>query len=178
MKILLYTPILCIALLSCSKDKTNQTPAQSASGLIQYKVNGNLIVMDNTNILNNEGAIFAKQLKGSLLPETRYLLNAQKGTTNIILTAIVTDSLHQINYHYDSTYAQSNPIVFSFTLDYNGDVSSLNFNGDYFDVNISSYKNSRVTGTFSARLSPLSDYIHRGSVLITDGVINNVPVTY
>lgn len=177
MKYLFYL-LLCIASVSCSKDKKNQAPATSAAGSIQYKVNGQLIVMDNVNFANNEGAIFVRQLKGPVLSQTRYLLNAQKGTTNVILTTIVTDSLHQINYHYDSAYNTANSGVFEFTLESAGIVSSLYFSGDYIDINITSYKNSRVSGNFSAKVSPLSDYSTRGTVLITDGVLDNVPVTY
>src|SRR4029079_5326099 len=132
----------------------------------------------NVNFANNEGAVFVRLLKGPVLSQTRYLLNAQKKTDNVILTTIVTDSLHEINYHYDSAYNAANAGFFEFTLESQGIVSSLYISGDYIDINITSYKNSRVSGNFTAKVSPLSDYNTRGTVLITDGVLDNVPVTY
>jgi hypothetical protein len=178
--------IIVIALMiffSCNKDSDAPTqPQQIASSSISYKVNGTETTMDNANLAAGEGVLFSKQLKGTVLSQSRYLLNGQKGANNIILTTIVTDSLHEINYHYDSLYNAQNSGIFKFVLETDGIVSSLYFTGDYLDVNITSYKNSSVTGTFTAKVSPAtgnpSDYIHRGSVLVTEGVFNNIPVTY
>ena len=52
------------------------------------------------------------------------------------------------------------------------------FNGDYLDVNISSYKDGQVSGTFAGKLTtiPEIDYSKRGEILITEGKLNNVPV--
>lgn len=151
MKKLLF---LLLIFSACTKDKDN--PGTSTSGSISYKV---------------------KQLQGNLVQKTRYLLNAQKGINNIFITAIVTDSLQQKNYHYDST---NNDLgIFMFTIKSGGSQSMLFYKGDYFDVNISSYKNGRISGSFSAKITPLSlDYNLRGTILITDGKLNNVPVTY
>jgi hypothetical protein len=176
MKKLLYF-ITCITLFSCSKD-SNTPSGTNASGSIQYKVNGNLIVIDNVDILSGQYAIFYKLLKGSTLVETVYELNAQKGANNVLAFALVSDSLKQISYHYDSIDVFTNPTAFNFALGYNGQLGAIFYNGDMLDVNISSYKNSRITGTFSAKLSPGSDYNQRGTVLITEGVINNVQVVY
>lgn len=172
----------CITLFSCGKKSGTPATPPSSTGSIQYKVNGNLVSADNSNTVNGAGVVFAKQLKGTIVPATRYLLNAQKDANNSILTSIVTDSLLEINYHYDSAYYSNNSTVFQFTLDFNGQSGSLFFNGDFFDITISSYKNSRITGTFTAKLSPSafgsSDYNNRGSLIITEGVLDNVPVTY
>lgn len=180
MKKITSTLITCIIFFSCSKDTNNPSPVPSATGSIQYKVNGQLIVIDNVDLLSGQYAIFAKQLKG-IIPETRYLLNAQKGINNFIAFTIVTDSLHQMNYHYDSLSVKDIFISFSFTNNSNGQLAGLLFNGDYFDINISSYKNSRVSGTFTAKISPFStsfDYNKRGSVIISEGVLNNIQMTY
>lgn len=171
--------LTCIILLSCGKEKNYPFNPSSISGLIQYKVNGQLVVMDNADTLNKAGASFAKQLKG-FLPDTRYFLNAQNGINNTIVTAIVTDSLQLINYHYDSTFMHSSASG-TFALVYNGQGATILFNGDYFDVNIFSYKNARISGTFSAKLTPLAgslDYSNRNSVVITEGIIDNVPVNF
>jgi len=108
------------------------------------------------------------------------LLNAQNGVDNTIVAAIVTDSLRLINYHYDSAYMHASTSG-TFALAYNGEGAVIHFNGDYLDVNIFSYRNGRLSGTFSAKLTPLagiSDYSTRNSVIITEGEIVNVPVKY
>jgi hypothetical protein len=108
------------------------------------------------------------------------LLNAQNGVDNTIIAAIVTDSLNLVNYHYDSAYLHTSASG-TIALAYNGQGAVIYFNGDYLDVNIFSYRNGRISGTFSAKLTPLEgglDYNNRNSVIITDGQINNVPVNY
>lgn len=172
-------------MLSCSKDATGPNGSVSGSGSIEYKVNGNFLKIENVNIQNGEGVVFAKQLQGSIIPATRYILNGQKGVNNFIGFAIVTDTLQSKEYHYDSTLIDNDLSKYSFTFDYNGQIAGLFFNGDYFDVNITSYKNSRISGTFSAKFTPLPgigggniDYNARGSIVITDGKLNDVQVIY
>jgi hypothetical protein len=170
----------CIVFLSCGKEKNYPFVPSSTSGLIQYKVNGQLVVMDNADTINKNGVSFAKQLKG-FLPETRYFLNAQKnGVDNSFVTSIVTDSLQLINYHYDSAYMHASATA-TFAFTYDGQGGAIYYKGDYLDVNIFSYKNARVSGTFSAKLTPLAgilDYNNRSSVIITEGILDNVPVSY
>lgn len=175
--------IFCtIALFSCSKDASG--PGTLVAGSIEYKVNGIEVDFDNANIANGEMAIFSKQLKG-LVPATRYLLNAGKGSNNLIGFTIITDSLNKTRYHYDSSTIKSNLISFQCIAATNGQGAGLFFNGDYLDVNITSYKDSRITGTFTAKITPLPtsgagglNYNSRGSVVITDGKLNNVQVIY
>lgn len=170
---------ISIIFLSCGKVKDYPFQPSSESGSIQYKLNGQLIVMDNADTLNHGGAVIARQLKG-LLPETRYLINAQNGVDNTLVAAMVTDSLQLINYYYDSAYMHTSTSG-TFALAYNGQGAVIHYKGDYIDVNIFSYKNARISGTFSAKLTPLAgitDYSNRNSVIITDGKIDNVPVSY
>ena|ERR1035437_1003670 len=173
MKKLLYF-ITCITLFSCSKDP-NTPSGTNASGSIQYKINGNLVVMDNVDLLTGQYVIFSKQLKGSVLTQTQYTLNAQKGANNFMIMTIITDSLKTINYHYDSLSS-----YLSFIIDYNGQASALLFKNDYFDVNITSYQNARISGTFTAKYTPYSTtgFGQYGSTLITEGKLNNVQVVY
>jgi len=171
--------LISIIFLSCGKEKKYPFQPSSQSGSIQYKINGQLIVMDNADTLNHGGAVIARQLKG-LLPETRYLINAQNGVDNTIVAAMVTDSLQLINYHYDSAFMRTSASG-TFALAFNGQGAVIHYKGDYVDMNIFSYKNARISGTFSAKLTPLagvSDYSNRNSVIITDGKIDNVPVSY
>ena len=170
--------LIGVVFLSCSKERDYPFQPSSESGSVQYKINGQLIVMDN-DTLHHSGAAIARQLKG-LLPETRYLINAQNGADNAIVATMVTDSLRLINYHYDSAFMHSS-VSATFALAYNGQGAVIHYKGDYIDVNIFSYKNARISGTFSAKLTPLAridDYGNRNSVIITDGKIDNVPVNY
>ena len=178
MKKILYL-LICVILFSCSKDKNNPDPSQSISGSISYKVNGEIMSMNNDNLSSGEGVAFAKQLKGTGLQATRYLLNAQKGVNNVMISAITTDSLHTQSYHYDSTFIDGNFTLF--TISFNGEISQVHYNTDYFDFNITSYKDGRISGNFTAKMTPQSgllDYKNRGSVVITEGKLNNVPVLY
>jgi hypothetical protein len=179
MKQIFYSLFTLLVFASCSKDAAN--PSATGTGSIEYKVNGVLIKMDNANIQNGEGVAFAKQLKGSLISQTRYLLNAQKGVNNIAIMTIVSDSLQAIDYHYDSAYNNANFGLFMFTVLANGNQSTLYYNTDYLDVNITSNKSGHISGTFKAKLTSLtgiSDYSSRGSIMITEGKLINVPVTY
>lgn len=181
----IFLALCSLIIFSCSKDAPGPDNSVSGSGSIEYKVNGNFFKIENVNIQNGEGVIFAKQLKGSVIPATRYLLNGQKGANNFIGFAIVIDSLQSREYHYDSALIHTGISKYSFTFDYNGQIAGLFFNGDYFDVNITSYKNSRISGTFSAKFTPLPgigggglNYNSRGSIVITDGKLNEVQVIY
>ena len=181
MKHLVYF-FLSLTLLSCSKSSNSPVQSTSTSGSIQYKINGDLFTIDNANLLNGEEVSVTRQLHGIGLPQTRYLLNAQIKPDFFLTITLVTDSLYEINYHYDSATVSNNFAEFTFDLDNKGQFRSLYFSTDHVDVNISSYKNSRVNGTFTGRLSEvtgsLSDYYKRGSIYITEGVFANVPVTY
>jgi len=136
------------------------------------------MAMDNANASSGENVVFAKQLKGSVLPATRYLMNAQRGTSNVLLLSISSDSLQEINYYYDSTYQSNHPAELVFDISFNGEIAALTFGGDNFDINISSYKNRKISGTFSGKLSSTPDYNKRGDLVITEGVFNNIPVIY
>lgn len=178
MKKLLLFPIIFISMLSCSKPNITESINQpiSENGSIQYKVNGELAVIDNVNYMGAQYVLCAKQIRGLILPKTRYLLNAQKGVNNLFIFPIVTDSLQQKHYHSDSTTGGG---LVTLTL-FNGNESAIVFSADYLDVNIASYKNSRISGTFTGRFTPLSSSTFGvpGSIFITEGIINNVQVIY
>jgi len=65
-----------------------------------------------------------------------------------------------------------------FDISFNGEIGTLSFGGDNFDINISSYKNRQISGTFSGKLSSTPDYNKRGNLVITEGVFNGIPVIY
>lgn len=168
-------PIIAIIFFSCKKDPS--TPSgTNASGSIEFKVNGGAMVMDNVDLLTGQYVLFYKQLQG-IAPKTRYLLNAQKGANNILGFTIVTDSLQKTNYHY----AGALNLGESFALDYNGQISGILSQGDYLDINITDYRNGRISGNFTAVFTPTSippGVGQPGSVKVTEGKINNVQVIY
>ena len=97
---------------------------------------------------------------------------------NVLSLSISSDSLQEINYYYDSIYQSSHPSELVFDISFNGEIGTLSFGGDNFDINISSYKSRKISGTFSGKLSSTPDYNKRGNLVITEGVFNNIPVIY
>lgn len=164
---------------SCSKNSNTTSPSID-EGSFQYKMNGNLVVINNGNISSGEYALFFKQLKGSILRNTVYTLNAQKGVNNIFAFSIQSDSLSTQNYTYDSTYANTSSIIT--TMTYNGQQSILYYKGDNLSINITGYLNGFISGNFTAKFTPLLnsniDYSKRGTTLITEGQFKNVKCTY
>jgi hypothetical protein len=162
-KILLFSNLFLIcALVSCNKDSTNQVTTSSS---VEYKVNGSSFSI-------SEYVVFAKQ--GS----TRYLFNAQKGVNNIVLFSVLTDSLKTISYHYDSSAINVGAV---YSIVYDGQNSSVLKKNDYFDISITDYSNGHVSGTFTAKLTPINSSGTTGtpsSITITEGKLNNVQVIY
>jgi hypothetical protein len=176
-KTILLASFLTCALLSCSKDQ-NTPSGTNASGSVTYKVNGAQVTMNNVDVLTGQYAIFQKQLAGSVIPKTRYVLNAQNGANNVVVLAVVTDSMKKITYHYDSTALG---LGGSNVINYNGQISSPLTKNDYFDITVTDYSNGRVSGTFTAKLTPISSTGTIGtpsSVSVTEGKLNNVQVVY
>ena len=166
-------------LFCCKKSDTDNKPKTSA-GSIQYKVNGNLVVIDNVD--TSQYVTFCKRIFPPL-PNIVYELLAQKsGLNNVIHFIIISGNLEPINYHYDIADVIDPNISFFCGINYNLIPSYVLWEGDYLDINISSYKNSRITGTFTAKLTPsplnVSDngWSQRGTTLITEGKLDNVKV--
>jgi len=164
-----FLPFL-VLILSCSQE----TPLPNTeNGTIKYKING--VQVTYTDSVSGYDAKATKLT--TMWPETRYLFEGRRGPSELFQVMIITDSLKPIQYRYDSTsYAPVN-------IDHNSGalLSSLYFNGDYFNVTITSYSNGKLSGFFTGRLSPYSilhDYNQRGSVAITEGLFTNLKVTY
>lgn len=166
---------ILLTLAACSPDPNNTN--NTIAGTIKYKVNGNQVTMTGYDISNAEYVTFYKQLQGSLITHTRYLLNAQKGANNFLAFAIKSDSLGVRNYLMDSLYFdQTGNIIM---VNYNGQQSSVDYNGDNLSVNITSYANGMISGTFSGKLTPDPyNYSARGSTVITEGQFQNIKCIY
>ena len=176
MKILNYLLSLPLFIyLSCTPDTPNTQPIQNDdTAIIKYKINGTIVKHINTETSGYD----AKAVKQTTMwPEIRYLFEGHIASTELFQVMVITDSLKQINYHYDST---NNTII---NIDHNSYAleSILYYNGDYFDVNITSYSNGKISGFFSGKLSPQTipmDYTQRGTVLITEGEFINIGIRY
>jgi hypothetical protein len=90
-----------------------------------------------------------------------------------------TDSLAVGSYPYTSI---SGPMYF---ITYNGTAEYVYEGGDFLTFNITSYNNGRISGNFSGQLTPLvtagnpnNTYGASGSVKVTNGSFQNVPVFY
>src|SRR6478735_6282496 len=146
--------LFLIGLISCNKDPNNPS-STNASGSISYKVNGNQVSINNIDILSGQFVVTYKQLKGSIYPNTQYFFQAQHGVNNLLMFLIVSDSLQKKNYHYDSLSVSSGTFAF-YNILYNSQQSTLFRKGDYFDINITDYNNGKISGSFTAKLTKIS----------------------
>jgi hypothetical protein len=105
-----------------------------------------------------------------------YLLQAVGGGE--FTFTFYTDSLTTGNYTYNNSFGDM------FITDYNNHPSFVHYPGDNMNFNITSYSNGHISGNFSGQLTPLISagnvdiYGTPGSVLITNGSFENVPVFY
>ena len=89
-----------------------------------------------------------------------------------------TDSLAVGSYTYSDIFGDG------FVTDYNNHPSFVHYTGDNMNFNITSYSNGHISGNFSGKLTPLISggtpeiWGDAGSVLITNGSFENVPVFY
>ncbi|MEO8821727.1 MAG: hypothetical protein ABI374_12840 [Ginsengibacter sp.] len=175
MKKLLLIFFSATIFLSCSSN-SNDSSSAVASGTFKYKVNGNLVTIDNANIANGEYAFFFKELQGNMIPHTRYKFNGRKGG-NVWFFGIQSDSLSNQTYIYDSTYFSTSGIIC--TMTFNGKQSALLYSGDNLTIKITSYANSLISGNFSAKFTPLSNnYSNKGTTIIKDGEFKNINCTF
>lgn len=172
---------------ACTSEDPGPNPVQS--GTISFKVNGSQFTFTgmygqsnpNYNTPDYEYASSKKIIGSSNLPPVIYNFTAQKGTVSstqkIFNFWVAKDTLTLGTYHYDSTTAGGNTEI---TWSNNSTSHVLAFAGDTFSCTIASYANGKINGTFKAKLTPITGGLYgiHGSTLITDGIINNVPVIY
>jgi hypothetical protein len=145
----------------------------SATATLSYEINGNAVkisVIDADNQDSNSYTLGCTKSYGS------YTLDGVASSGEITFS-FYTDSLAVGNYKYTSFYG---PMYF---LTYNGTPDYVYNASDSLSFNITSYKNGLIGGNFSGLLTPLIDpnnniYGAPGSVLITKGSFQNVPVFY
>jgi hypothetical protein len=175
-----YLSIIFISFnLSCKKSNSNSGPTTPDPGFVEFKINGTPVKMIYSNYVYQYSLLFFKI--PPINTRTRYSLDGTLLNNEIELN-IFTDTLEAKNYHYDSVdVAGYSNYVITLRVTYQGQTSVINYKDDFADFNISSYKNSRVSGTFTGKLTPEAIPIgfgEAGSINITEGKINDVKVVY
>lgn len=149
---------------------------QGSTATLSYEINSNAVSISVDNADNQNS-------------NTNYILGCSKysgyynldavGSTGEFTFSFYTDSLTVRNYKYTGAYG---PMFF---IDYNGTNEYAYAASDSMSSNITSYNNGHISGNFSGVLTPLitASTINNifgmpGSVSVTKGSFNNVPVFY
>lgn len=153
---------------------TKDGQGSNTTATMRYEVNGNPVTIAVTDADNQNPGYYTLSCSKSSF----YILSGVSNSGEITFM-FYTDSLSEKNYRYDRMYGEM------FFLDYNGTAEYVAGPTDYMSFTITSYKNGRISGNFSGQLTPLitagnpvNTYGPRGSVLITNGSFQNVPVLY
>ena len=179
--------ILSICIISCSKNK--QSPArptphpQVDSSSISFRFNDTLVTIKgglNSYLTNREGVYASKVLTS--YPKWVYNISAQSGFYNDLLLQIYTDSLlvQPYNYFLTQPYYWVVPDQGLFLgIQYKNRDYQIYLPNDSVNVNITSFSNGYISGTFSADLTPMdSANPVSGSTKITDGSFQNLQIVY
>ena len=172
-----YIIFFLFIILSCSKSNSGSDSKTPDPGFVEFKINGGSAVhIEYSNPIYHYALLFYK--------DARYSLSAffgNEANSTIDLT-IFTDSLETKNYHYDSLDVERSDLhVITLRITDKDQTWLIHYKGDFADINISSYKDSRISGTFTGKLTPrLSNggFGPAGTINITEGKINEVKVLY
>ena len=183
MKFYLVIAAIAIFFPSCLKesiadamlDSKNSGEQAKTTATLSYEINGNTVSI-SVDDADNQDPIYYKL--GCRKNAGYYSLQglSNSGETTF---AFYTDSLTQGNYKYLGTFGDM------FFIDYNGTNEYVHAASDSMSFNITSYKNGHISGNFSGALTPLitagtinNIFGTPGSVLITNGSFQNVPIFY
>lgn len=182
MKLFLVTAVISILLSACLKQsipdamlaKENSGGQGDVTATLSYKISGNavnLTVPDAESQDPNSYTLGCTKFGG-------YIFDAETSTGEFTYN-FFSDSLTVGHYSYFGSYGDM------FFIDYNGQDEYAHYATDSMSFNVTSYKNGLISGNFSGQLSPLVSastinniYGAPGSILITDGSFQNVPVFY
>lgn len=182
MKFYLTIAVMAILLLSsCLKQSIPDAmlASQNSGGhgnitaTLSYKINGNVVNI-SVNDADNQNPTY--YTLGCTKNSGFYNLDGLSNTGETTFS-FYTDSLAIGNYKYTGNYGDM------FFLSYNGTNEYVHVASDSMSFNITSYKNGHISGNFSGQLTPLVDANNNtfgapGSVLITNGSFQNVPIFY
>lgn len=182
MKFCVLAFALVLLFSSCLKESIPDAMlnSQSAGGQIagtaslSCEINGIAVKMSVPNAGSQNPSYYTLGCTKS----TYYSFDASPSTGEISFN-FYTDSLKVGSYKYTASYG---PMYF---ITNNGVSEYVYAPGDFLNFNITSYSNGRINGNFSGQLTPLISagnpnniYGTSGSVLVTNGSFQNVPVFY
>ena len=179
MKFYLILITITILLSSCFKqsiaDAMLNTSAKQTTATLSYEINGNLVTV---SVKDADHQIAGSRILDCEKSGSSYVLGAVIDYGDFVFT-FYTDSLKVGNYKYTSNYGPMYVTTFQGTPQYvAGPTDNMNFN-------ITSYKDGHISGNFSGQLTPAiipgypnNVYGTYGSVLIKNGLFNNIPVVY
>ncbi|HVS97023.1 MAG TPA: hypothetical protein VHE54_11085 [Puia sp.] len=152
-----------------------------AVATMTYAVNGNTVTNSVKDPDSQSPTAYQLGCSKTIYPGTSstvYILDCVTASGEMTFT-FPTDSLAVGNYSYSGVAAEL------FVLSYNGTDAFLYVPTDSVGFNVTSYTKGHISGTFSARLTPMvtagypnNTYGTPGSVIVTKGSFKDVPVFY
>lgn len=182
MKLFLVTAVISILLSACLKqsipdamlNSENSGGQGNVTATLSYKVNGSAVNISVSNAESQDPNYYTLGCTKSV----DYNLDGLSSSGEITFT-FYTDSLTIGNYIYTSNYGDW------YFISYNGQDEYTHGPSDSMSFNVTSYKNGLISGNFSGQLTPMISagnpnniYGAPGSILITNGSFQNVPVFY
>lgn len=178
MPVKFYTLLFALAVLasSCFKQSIADAMLQKTEGptaTIQYEINGKRLSL-SVKGSENQPPLY----KLSCQKAGGYVLSGMVGEIDFVYT-FYTDSLKAGNYEYTINYGPS------YVTTFEGRPQYVYGPTDHMRFTVTSYKEGRISGTFSGQLTPAvrvgtvgNVYGTPGSVVIKNGTFSNVPVIY
>lgn len=178
--------LVAIVLSSCSKqsiaDAMLQKEEQGSGGgsiSMSYQVNGALVKTVVSDAAN-QGS-----LKKLVCQKSFYDINGMNyyrfvlslgSTSSELVFLFYTDSIRTTNYVYRSSSGTQHFLYYNNINGYIHDAT------DSMSINITTNTNNRISGNFSGRLTPdgptPNTYGAAGSIAITNGTFENIPLVY
>ncbi len=183
MKFYLLVTIIAILFSSCLKqsipdailNSKHYGTGVSTTATLSYELNGNPVKITVTDADNQDPNLYTL---GCSKFAGYYNLDglSSSGETTF---SFYTDSLTVGNYKYTGIYGDM------FFISYNGENEYIHAASDSLGLTITSYNGGHISGSYSGQLTPLitagnpnNTYGTPGSVMITNGSFQNVPVFY
>lgn len=182
MKFYLIIAATCFFFSSCLKQsiadamlESKGAKTGSATATLSYDLNGAHVQMTVANAGNQNPNSYTLGCSKSAGFYSLSALNSSGETTFVFYT----DSLTTIKYTYTGSYGDM------YFISYNGQDEYVHAASDNLGFTITSYNKGYISGSFSGQLTPMitagnpnNTYGSPGSVRITNGSFQNVPVFY
>lgn len=175
--------VVLIFLSSCLKqsiadamlDEKNSGGRGKITATLSYSVNGNPVNLSVSNAFSQNPDTYTL---GCSKPDDHYILTGLTSTGDFNFL-FYTDSITVGTYEYDAGWREN------YFMSYNGQSEFIYGGSDFMKLTVTSYTNGHISGNFTGRLTPLvmagsvnNIYGDPGSILITNGLFENVPVFY